>query len=251
MSEPTTNLFPYLGKPVRDEYGHLVGTMASFVVTPGGRINSVFIDHGDGRIRQYSSDQVKTEKDEVVLYGPLKMKATNFCNQIPLLWRKTQAVKDLNEKKRIPEGMYGDLYSSFEGALNQLKDEAEDSVAEIDNELERCSQRVKELHSALINLEIEREIGQIDDESYQTAIEMVKEGLKRVNAEKSDFESLKTKLSNILLGEGQNDPVKESTLAMQGSTDLSTSLPEPPESTEPSGESPVIVYVKNVDKSTS
>jgi hypothetical protein len=250
MSEPSTNLFPYLGKPVKDEYGHIVGTMASFLVTPGGRVNAVFIDHGDGHIIQYCSDQVRTEKEEIVLYTTLKMKATNFCNQIPLLWRKTQAIKDLNEKKRIPEEMYGDLHSSFEGALSQLKTEAESTVTEIDKEIENCNLRVKELNSALINLEIEKEIGQIDEESYQTAIDMVKEGLRRANVEKNDFESMKNKLSNILIGEANKETVEEDTPIESERNILATSLPEPTDSTE-SPDSPVIVYVKNVDKSTS
>lgn len=253
MSEPTSNLFAYLGKPVKDEYGHIIGTMASFLVTPGGRINGVFIEHGDGQIKRYSRDQIKTENDEVVLFSTLKMKADSFCDQIPLLWRKTQAIKDLNEKKKIPEDMYGDLYSSFEGALNQLKTEAESTISDIEKEIEKCTRRVKELNSALINLEIEREIGQIDEESYQNAIEMVREGLKRINAEKDDFEALKNKLSNMLLGETQKETIKEQTeeqkeetLPTATSESLDTSLPEPPED---SGEPPVVVYVKNADKS--
>jgi len=254
MSESTSNLFTHLGKPVKDEYGHIIGTMTSFLVTPGGRINGVFIEHGDGRIKKYSSDQIKTDNNEVLLFSSLKMKANNFCNQIPLLWRKTQAIKDLNEKKKIPEDMYGDLYSSFEGALNQLKTEAEDTIAEVEKEVEKCTQRYKEINSALINLEIEREIGQINDESYQTAIEMVREGLKRINAEKNDFETLKDQLVNMLLGETQKEIVeeeieeKEEVLSAPISEPLGTSLPEPPQSPESSGESPVVVYVKNVDK---
>jgi hypothetical protein len=261
MSEPTSHLFTYLGKPVKDEYGHIIGTMASFQVTPGGRVDGVYIEHGDGQIKQYSSDQIKTENDEVVLFTPLKMQATNFCNQIPLLWRKTQAIKDLNEQKKIPEDMYGDLYSSFEGALNQLKTEAEHTIADVENEIDQCSKRVQGLHTALINLEIEREIGQIDDDSYQTAIEMVREGLKRINAEKNDFEALRSKLSNMLLGEAQpetaeatQEPAEEKAEepvelpATPSDEPLDTALPEPPTSTEPLGESPVVVYVKNVDK---
>jgi hypothetical protein len=260
MSEPTSNLFTYLGKPVKDEYGHIVGTMASFSVTPGGTINGVFIEHGDGRITRYSSDQVKTENGEVLLFSTLRMKANSFCNQIPLLWRKTQAIKDLNEQKKIPEEMYGDLYSSFEGALNQLKTDAESTISDVEQEIEKCSQRIKELNSALINLEIEREIGQIDEDSYQTAIEMVKDGLKRIYAEKNDFETLENQLSNMLLGEVAKETVEEKPaetaeeevpVPSPTSESLDTSLPEPPESPEPTGESPVVVYVKNADTPNS
>ncbi|UCE95951.1 MAG: CdvA-like protein [Candidatus Bathyarchaeota archaeon] len=275
MSKQTSNLFPYLGKPVKDEYGHTIGTLASFLVTPGGRINGVFIEHGEGDIKQYSSDQIKTKDGEAMLFSTLKMQADNFCNQIPLLWRKTQAIKDLNEKKKIPEDMYGDLYSTFEGALSQLKNEAENTIADVEKEIEECNARVKELNSALINLEIEREIGQVDEESYLTAMRIVKEGLKRVNSEKNDFEALKNNLSNMLLGETEHEATEEKTeeteetslptppsepietpssepLETPPSEPLGTSLPEPPESSsEPSGESPVVVYVKNADQPNS
>ncbi|MFX0108783.1 MAG: CdvA-like protein [Candidatus Hodarchaeota archaeon] len=251
MSESTSTLFSYLGKPVKDEYGHTVGTMASFLVTPGGMINGVFVEHGDGRIQRYSRDQIRTESDYAVLFSPLKMKAQTFCDQIPLLWRKTQAIRDLNEKQKIPENMYDDLYSSFEGALNQLKTEAKSVISETENELGECMKRIKELNSALISLEIEREIGQIDEESYHTAVEMIREGLKRLNAERGDFEELRQKLSNILIGEPKEpvqEPVEETepeeTVPEETMEQLDTSLPEPPEST---GENPVVVYVKNAD----
>ena len=258
MFESTSNLFSQLGKPVKDEYGHIIGTIASFLVTPGGRVDGVFIEHGDGHIKQYSSDQIKTENEEIMLFSTLKMQADNFCNQIPLLWRKTQAIKDLNEKKKIPEDMYGDLYSSFEGALNQLKTEAESTIAEVESEVEECTKRVKELNAALINLEIEKEIGQINEESYQTAIEMVKQGLKRINSEKNTFEALSRKLSNLILGESQSETANEmieekvEEALLSPSNELpDTALPEPPESPQPSGESPVVVYVKNAEEQST
>ncbi|UCH31719.1 MAG: CdvA-like protein [Candidatus Bathyarchaeota archaeon] len=262
MFESTSNLFSHLGKPIKDEYGHVVGTIASFLVTPGGRVDGVFIEHGDGHIKQYSSDQIKTENEEIMLFSTLKMQADNFCNQIPLLWRKTQAIKDLNDKKKIPEEMYGDLYSSFEGALSQLKAEAESTIAEVESEVDECTKRVKALNSALINLEIEKEIGQIDEESYQTAVEIVKEGLKRINSEKNTFEALRKKLSNLILGESQSETADEmieqkveeeveETVLPPSNESLDTTLPEPPESPQPSGESPVVVYVKNAEEQSS
>jgi chromosome segregation ATPase len=258
MSEPTSNLFTYLGKPVKDEYGHIIGTMASFLVTPGGRINGIFIEHGDGEIKKYSPDLIKAENNEILLYSSLKMQADNFCNKIPLLWRKTQALKELNEQKKIPEDMYSDVYTSFEGALNQLKTEAESTITEVEHEIDRCATREKELNSALVNLEIEREIGQIDEESYQTAIEMVREGIKRIKSEKNDFEALESKLSNMLLGETPKEPVDEQSEAEQEAPVatsnegelLDTALPEPPESPHPTGE-PVVVYVKNAEQESA
>jgi hypothetical protein len=254
MSETPPNLFSHLGKPVKDEQGRIVGTMASFLVTPGGRIDGVFIEHGDGDIKQYSSDQITKANGEVILSSELKMKASNFCNQIPLLWRKTQAIRELNEKQKIPDDMYDGLYSSFEGALNQLKTEAETTIADVDEKVAECNTKVKELNSALINLEIEREIGQINDESYQAAIQMVKEGIRKLNAEKEDFEALKQKLNNLCLGEelktkeadttetadevAEAEDEEEEVVESPTIESVETSLPEPPETP---GEKPVVV----------
>lgn len=253
MSEPTPNFFSNLGKPVKDEYGRIIGTMASFLITPGGRVDGIFVEHRNGVIKQYSSDQVNTEEDSVVLRSPLKMMADNCCNQIPLLWRKTQALRHLNEQEKIPREMYDEIYPTFDGALKQLKAEAEHMITDVENELENCVKNVKALNSALINLEIEREIGQIDEQSYQTAIEMVREGLKGLNKEKEDFEALRSKLSNMCLDETPKEAYdeeteKEAALPSPPSNEpLGTSLPEPPET---SPENPVVVYVKNAESPT-
>lgn len=68
MSNPTPNFFESLGKPIKDEYGRSVGTVASFVVRPNGQVTEIFVEHGDGEIARYSSEQVKVNENEVTLF---------------------------------------------------------------------------------------------------------------------------------------------------------------------------------------
>jgi hypothetical protein len=90
--------------------------------------------------------------------------------------------------------------------------------------------------------------------------------LKRLNAEKNDFETLKAKLSNMLLGETVKEPTEEKAEEEEAESPakpanepaneptnepLDTALPEPPKTTEPVGESPVVVYVRNAEQQTS
>jgi hypothetical protein len=174
---------------------------------------------------------------------PLKLKAKTLCQQIPLIWRKDQALNELVDKKKIPPEMFDDLHKNFEGALNQLKSDARTVMDDIDNQSAKCTKQIQELHSALINLEIEREIGRIDDESYQNALGIIQWGLKGVNAEKSDLEALKSKLSNMLLGEKTvktpETPTQNET--QEATTPASPTLPEPP----------VVVHVRNPNKQSS
>jgi len=154
-------------------------------------------------------------------------------------------LNELVDKKKIPPEMFDDLHNNFEGALNQLKADAKTVMDDTDKQITKCTKQIQELHSALINLEIEREIGRIDDESYQKALGMIQWGLKGVNAEKNDLEALKSKLSNLLLGEKTVKP--ETTIPKETQEATATASPTSPTLPEP----PVVVHVRNPNKQSS
>lgn len=240
------NLFLSIGKPVKDEYGRVLGKVVSFALTPSGKFDAVFIEQGDGKFLRRSVERLKFDGTDVILISKIKSEASVLCDQIPLIWRKDQALKDLAEKKKISQELYEELHSSYDGMLNQLKSEAQDLIEEINREIARCTQEIKELNYALVHLEIEHEIGKIDDQYYRVSFAAVHENLKRVNMEKSDLEITKNKLSNILLGETLpktveqgREKTKEETPKVSASSSTSSMLPEPP----------VVVYVKEVGKS--
>ncbi|MEM0058567.1 MAG: CdvA-like protein [Candidatus Bathyarchaeia archaeon] len=230
-----SNIFLSLGKPVRDEYGRLIGEVVSFAVKPNGEVEHVYLRRSDGNFAKYPAANITFNGSDVIYISNIKTETNIFCNQIPLLWRKDQALKELYEKKKISPEVYEDLHNSFEGALNQLKTEAQALLERIDREIERCNKEIKELNYALVHLEVEHEIGEIDEPSYHTAFVSLQECLKRVSLEKTDLEGLRSKLSNILLGETVS--AKET---IEAPTPVPTSLPEPP----------VIVYVKEAGESS-
>lgn len=241
------NLFLSVGKQVKDEYGRVIGKVASFAVTPSGKFDAVFIEQGDGKFLKQSAELVKVDDGGATLISKIKAKTATLSDHIPLIWRKDQALKELVEKKKISPEMYDDLHDSFDGALNQLKSEAQALAEEIDKETARCSQEIRELNFALVHLEIEREIGKIDEQSYRTAFSIIQECLKRTNLEKTDLETMKNKLSNILLGE-----TSQQTEATKGTKEKESTAKEaqaPPSPTLP--EPPVVVYVKELGKSSA
>jgi len=241
MSKPSSNLFMYIGKSVKDEYGRSIGRIASFGVNPNGLVNHVYIEHGNGEFSRYPSEQFRMEDENTVTLTPLmKLRVKSLCDEIPLIWRKDQALSDLVEKKKIPSEMFNDLHKNFEGALNQLKTEAQTALEGIDKQMAKCSHQVKELNSALINLEIEREIGKIDDKAYQAGMEILQAELKRTNSEKTDLEAIRSQLSNIMLGEAST--ITKPKEGEKEAPQVSASPPAPSSPTLP--EPPVVVHVK-------
>jgi len=241
MSNPTSNFFESLGKPIKDEYGRNVGTIASFIVRPNGQITDVFVEHGDGEIARYSTEQVKVTETGVTLFSTTKLKVDSLCNEIPLIWRKDQALKGLIEKKKVPIELSEELHNAFDSAYSQMKTEAQIIGESIDKQIAACSKRIADLNQALVNLEIEHEIGQVSDGAYENSMLLIQENMRCIKTERDDLELMKNKLSNLLLGENTHQITIPQVPAEQAVPEeasvASSSLPEPP----------VIVYVKNVN----
>ncbi len=237
-----SNLFLSVGKQIKDEYGRTVGKLASFAVTPSGKFENAFIESGDGKFFKHPVENLNFDGSDVTLISNIKAQAAILCDQIPVIWRKDQALKELAEKKKTSNELYAELHSSFEGLLNQLKNDANTVSAQIEDELARCAEETKALNYALVHLELEHEIGKIDDQYYETAFNIIQESLKHIQSEKADLELTKSKLSNILLGEtleSTDQSEAETSEEAKESTDSDSSeLPEPP----------VVVYVKEIGK---
>ena len=268
-----SNLFLSIGKPIKDEYGRTVGKVASFALTPSGKFDGVFIESNDGKFLKQSMEHLKFNGAEVTFTSTLKSQASVLCDQIPLIWRKNQALKDLAEKRKISPDLYQELRNNFEGVLSQLKKDAQTLSDEATKEITRCNQEIKTLGYAVVNLELEHEIGQVDDEAYNSAFALLQENLKRVNTEKSDIEQTKSSLSNIMLGDSSKPEQKTNTATVtsveskekETLADEANKAPEEPleaENIEETKESPdetpieapelpeppVVVYVKEVGK---
>ena len=257
-----SNLFLSIGKPIKDEYGQTIGKIASFALTPSGKFDSVFIEFSNGKFSKQSMEHLRFNGVEVTFLSKIKTQANVLCNQIPLIWRKNQALKDLAEKRKISPDLYQEIQKNFEGVLTQLKSDAQSLIEKSNDEIAQYDKEMSALSYAVVNLELEHEIGQIDDESYTSAFEMLQENLKRASSRKSDILSTKGKLSNLMLGDSpkiESNPSLEhvslgaepilletetvdsddavfETINNETTSDEVTDLPEPP----------VVVYVKEV-----
>lgn len=231
-----SNLFLYIGKPIKNEYGRIIGKVASFALTPSGKFDAVFVEFGDGQFTKQPMETLKFNGAEVTFISKIKNQALILCDQIPLIWRKDQALKDLNEKRKIAPDLSQELHNSFTSVLTQLKKDAQIIVDEAAIEIERCHEEISSLSYAIANLEIEHEIGKVDEENYKNAFALLQETLKRATIEKTDFELTKSKVSSVLLGDSQETTQRTKTYAEQ--VTVAQKLPEPP----------VVVYVKEIGK---
>ncbi|RJS80059.1 hypothetical protein CW708_01210, partial [Candidatus Bathyarchaeota archaeon] len=109
-----SSFFLSIGKEVKDEYGRVLGKVASFAISPNGSFDSIYVRQNDGKFVKYPAEHVKIEDSGITILSKVKIKVENLCNQIPLIWRKDQALKELVEKKKISQEVYEDLHRSFD-----------------------------------------------------------------------------------------------------------------------------------------
>jgi hypothetical protein len=242
MSQQLSNLFLSIGKPVKDEYGRSVGKIICFATAPNGKFEAAFVEQSDGRFTKQPMEYLLFNGADVTLISKIKSKAALFCDQIPFIWRKDKALKDLAEKRKIVQALYQELHTNFTTVLSQLRKDAQILLDETAQGITRCEEETTALSYGVLHLELEHEIGKISDDSYRMAFAQLQETLRRTTTEKADLETVKTKLSNILLGE--TPVVAEPKLPEQKSKVYAETVPESTELPEP----PVVVYVKEVGK---
>jgi hypothetical protein len=231
------NLFLSVGKPVKDEYGRVIGKIISFAMTPNGKFDAAFVEFSGGQFSKQPMEQLKFNGSEVTFISTIKAQSSVLCDQIPLIWRKDQALKDLSEKRKITPEIYQELHTNFDNVMNQLKKDAQVLMDEITDQIATCDDEIKAMSYALLNLELEHEIGKIDDESYKTAFAMLQENLKRTTQERSELDLARNKLSNTMLGDVIG-PVQKTKTSVDLFVEPKQELPEPP----------VVVYVKEIGK---
>jgi hypothetical protein len=232
-----SNLFLYIGKPVKNEYGRVIGKIASFALTPSGKFDAVYVEFGDGQFTKQPMESLRFNGAEIMFITKIKSQSGILCDHIPLIWRKDQALKDLLDKKKISPDIYQDLHNSFTHVLSSLRKDAQEIVDDATVEIERCKEEITSLSYAIANLEIEHEIGKVDEETYKSAFVALQDALRRATSEKTDYELTKSKVSSVLLGDTQDSLQRSKTYAEQVNV-AAQKLPEPP----------VVVYVKEVGK---
>ena len=232
-----SNLFLSIGKPIKNEYGRVIGKVASFALTPNGKFEAVYVEFGDGQFKKEPMESLRFNGAEVTFLSKIKNQAGTLCDHIPLIWRKDEALKDLVEKKKITSEVYQDLHTSFTNVLTQLKKDAQLIIDESAIEIDRCQDEITSLAYAIANLEIEHEIGKVDEENYKMAFALLQDTLRRATSEKTDFELTKSKLSSVLLGDQSQSMLKTNKVYAEQVSNASK-LPEPP----------VVVYVKEIGK---
>ena len=67
-----SNLFLSIGKPIKNEYGRVIGKVASFALTPNGKFDAVYVEFGDGQFSKQPMESLRFNGAEITFISKIK-----------------------------------------------------------------------------------------------------------------------------------------------------------------------------------
>lgn len=195
------NVSSLIGKPVIDEMQNKIGKILSFIIDSNGKVSEVLIKDNIGEYRCNPVDRLIVGNDAVISISEIDKTVQMVSERIPLLWRKKKILEKLLNEDKILLEIYEDLDKNFGEALGKLKAGAQGIVNELDKQINTCEEIFKTLHLAKTYLEIEYEIGHVDEDAYRESLRAILNGLTGLVEKKHNLREKREALSNILLGE--------------------------------------------------
>jgi len=194
-----------IGKPVKNESGREIGKVLSFLVNSQGQMNEVLIGKEGGEYLCYPAEGLEFNNDYATVISEVDKKAKALSYEVPLIWRKKRTLNRLRDSNKILPEIYENLCAEFDATLNKLRSDVQSLLNDIDKQITNYEKQFRMLHIAKTFLEIEHEIGNVGEESYQQSLSAILRGLEETFNKKQSFQEMKEILSNILLNEESSE----------------------------------------------
>ncbi len=203
------DLLSLIGKPVINEVNIEVGRVISFMTDPTGKIEKVLIKGNGKEYSCYPVERLHVEGEKVFLFSDIHEKVNAIKENIPLIWRKKKVLEKLLKENRILPDIYEKLSLEFEDALKRLKEEAKDTIKELEEKIKENEEILETLHMAKTHLEIEYEIGHVEEEVYKRSLHSMLNGLRDIIELNENLKKMRDSLNNIIVGEEVQEEISE------------------------------------------
>lgn len=216
----------YLGQPVKDPYGRVLGTVISFYSDSDGYVTSVEICLGETKFMQVPIDRVKLNNDALVLLPEWQYEAEKVAKRLERLRKRVHAIEDLYAKKEIPRHAYEVFKKKLDEELAKVKEKAEKVKEDLKKKLHELEDTIIQLERAFTAVKISYIAGEIGDKAYKQAADHLRRYLEYTMAERDDVKRYIERIEKL---ETQPPPLHRA--------------PEKVEGEVPGGEQPLPVVV--------
>ena len=184
----------FVGKPVKDMYGTLMGKVVGIITDTDGTIESISVDCGDTGLKPLIYEQLIVQGDYVIYIPKWRLDAQKLFRQKNLTLKRIKALRELVEEDDAMKIDAELVYVKYEKKLQELE-EKENSIREkLDQRLNELDESIKNIKSILFDSKLQYKSHEISDTTYKQVIVSTNELMDHINLEKEEINNIKIRL---------------------------------------------------------
>ena len=185
-------------RPVRDVYGRHVGRVINISFNSSGDMTAIQVEQGSEDIAEYPTTQVSMNSDSVVLIPRWKVDAKVIQKEWSSTQRKIFALDSLLKSGKISHIVYESLRKQeFEAVINRLRKKREALLNGLRSRCDELILCIDKYERSIVKIELERMVGEINDQTFKTAYDSMKSLLDSAMSEKRDIEAALDQLARL------------------------------------------------------
>ena len=189
----------FVGKHVKDMYGTFMGKVVGIITDTDGSIEFVGVDCGSAGLKQLPYEQLLVQGDYVIFIPRWRLDAQKLLRQKNLTLQRIRGLQDIVAENDLMKEDAELVYLKYEKRLHDLVENEKFVNEELQARLNDLDSENRSIKTVLFDAKLQFRSNEITEDAYQQISTHTNELIERINIEKSEINSVKTKLAQQTL----------------------------------------------------
>ncbi|ALU12216.1 hypothetical protein EYM_01520 [Ignicoccus islandicus DSM 13165] len=187
----------YVGEPVKDPFGRIVGTLVSVYSNVDGEVEAVELAVGGNKFTRIPSERLSKKGEEVVVLPEWMAEAKSIYRKMDTAIRRIKALETMMSNSEVNKDIVIEMKKKMEQQLQSLKGKLGDVKKMLRERIGELEDQILEMDRALINLQMSYMAGEISDKRYQQAASAIRHQKEMAYEEKKSVKEWIEKLEKL------------------------------------------------------
>lgn len=192
-------------KQVKDNYGRYLGNIVGFSLDNVGHMKSTAVEHAGGEFAEYPSERILIEGEYVILLPDWKEEIEKLKRDSALAQKRHASLEQLSKEGEVSPEVYAHLKEKYEAEIANLRVSFTSLTEGLRARIAALESRGIAINKFIGGLKVQYRSGEIDDQTYKTAMDSVNQLLKRDTEEHGELSAILAWLT----GPSGETPIKQ------------------------------------------
>lgn len=197
MTVSVEEIGKHLGKTIEDSMGRPAGKFVGLTADVRDEVTAIQVARSNGEVDRYPISFVRIIEGHPVLLQTWRVEAEDLRREHDIIKRRTQALDLLFKDGDIDQLEYNQVRGNYEDLNKEINLKRDTLLGTLKEVEERLEQQISDLQAALTNNKMLYTASEINEETYRTVTESIREGLELARKERKDVDNTRGFLQAI------------------------------------------------------